>query len=159
MYYFNKFTLQILDQYRTHLELIDSVPIGFTGVASQRVAPVYTNEVDADSLYFGANVDFNNAGVLIRIQSMSPQYQWMSNNQGVPQDTPIGAVAGISAQVMPVLPLVMPFFLKANGKLQMTFTNSAAAPTTGGIITWRVLKLVDPINGGWDYGKLFAQAA
>lgn len=154
MYYFNKYVLRILDRYRTHLELIDSIPIGFTGVANQRVPPIFTNEVDNDTLYFAANVDFNNPGVLIRIQSISPQYQWMANNQATTQDTPIGAVAGLTTQVNQVLPLIAPFFLKSNGKIQMMFTNSAAAPTTGGIITWRALKLVDPIDGGWDYGML-----
>ena len=34
MYYFNPFTIQILNKYRNWLELPDSVPIGFTGVAS-----------------------------------------------------------------------------------------------------------------------------
>lgn len=157
MYYFSKYVQQILDCYRTHLELIDSVPIGFTGTASERPAPVYTSEVSADVLLFGANVDFTNANVLIRIQSRSPQYQWMTNNNQTPQDTPIGAVAGVSAQVLPVLPLIMPFFIQANGQLQMNFTNSSASATTNGIITWRGLKLVDPINGGWNYGKLLAQ--
>jgi hypothetical protein len=33
----------------------------------------------------------------------------------------------------------------------MQFTNAAAAPATGGIITWRALRLREPINGGWDY--------
>lgn len=154
MYYFTKYTERILDQYRTHLELIDSVPIGFTGVASQRPAPVYTSEVDADTLWFAANVDFTNTGVLIRIQSISPQYQWMANNNSTPQDTPINAVAGLSSQVMPVLPLISPFFLKRNGRLQMQFTNAASSPVTGGIITWRVLKLVDPIESGWQYGQV-----
>lgn len=154
MYFFNEFTLNILRKYRTHLELIDSVPIGFTGVASQQVAPVFTSLVSADTLFFAANVDFTPADVLIRIQSRSPQYNWMANNNAIPQFTPIGAVAGISTQVMPVLPLVQPFFLKANGQLQMNFINSAAAAVTGGVITWRLLKLVDPIDGGWNYGQI-----
>jgi hypothetical protein len=155
MYYFSKYVYQILDCYRTHLELIDSQLIGFTATVSERPAPIYTNEVDADSLFFACNVNFNNANVLIRIQSVSPQYQWMANNNSTPLDTPIGAVAGISSQAMPVLPLIQPFFLKKNGRLQMQFTNSAASPSAStSIITWRLLKLVDPIDGGWDYGKI-----
>lgn len=157
MYFFNKFTLQILDRYRTHIELIDSVPIGFTATASERPAPCYTSQIDADALFFAANVDFSNANVLVRIQSVSPQYQWMANNNAVPQDTPIGAVAGVLTQVMPVLPLVQPFFVKAQGRLQMQFTNSASSATNNGIITWRMLKLVDPIDGrGWNYGQMAA---
>lgn len=154
MYSFNKYVERILDKYRTHLELVDTVPIGFDGVASRKPAPVFTNQVSADILLFGPYVDFTATDVLVRIQSRSPQYQWMANNNNSPQDTPIGAIAGISTQVMPVLPLIAPFFLKANGQLQMQFTNSATSPVTGGSITWRGLKLVEPIDGGWDYGML-----
>ena len=153
MYFFNEYTLKILSKYENHLELIDSIPIGFTGVASQVVAPVYSNEVDADSLIFAFGVDFDNSGVLVRIRSISPQYEWMANNQATPQLTPIGAIAGNSAQVMPVLPLVMPFFLKANGRLEFRFVNAAASSVTGGVITIRRLKLTLPIDGGWNYGQ------
>lgn len=151
MYYFNEFTNRILRCYGNWLELPDSVPIGYTGVASERPAPVNSNEVDTDSLIFGFNVNFvAPAGCLIRIRSISPQYEWMANTQAVPQDTPLQAIAGVSTQVMPVLPLVMPFFLKANGKLEMRFTNDGTSPVTDGIITLRRLKLVLPINGGWN---------
>lgn len=154
MYTFNKYVERILDRYRTHLELVDTVPIGFDGVASRKPAPVFTSQVSADVLLFAAFVDFTAADVLIRIQSRSPQYQWMANNDQNPQATPIGAIAGISTQVLPVLPLIQPFFLMSNGQLQMQFTNSATAPVTGGSITWRGLKLVDPIDGGWKYGMI-----
>ena len=153
MYFFNDFTLKILSKYENHLELIDSVPIGFTGVASEVPAPVYSSEVDADSLIFAFGVNFTATGVLVRIRSISPQYEWMANNQNAQQDTPIGAIAGITSQVMPVLPLVMPFFLKANGKLEMRFTNDPSSPVTGGVITIRRLKLTLPIDGGWNYGQ------
>jgi len=149
MFYYNPFTIKILSQYENWLELVDSVPIGFTGVANERPAAVYSNEVDADSLIFGFNVDFTTTGVLCWFRSISPQYEWMANNQQTPQFTPVGAVAGTISQVMPVQPLVMPFFLKANGKLEMRFVNSAT-PVTGGVITLRRLKLVLPINGGWN---------
>jgi len=156
MYYFNKYTLAILDRYLVHTELIDSLPIAFTGTASEKPAPVFTTEVNADTLIWAGNVNFSNANALVRIKSISPQYEWMSNNDPIPQDTPLGAVFGVSTQALPVLPLVMPFFLKANGRLQMQFTNSAAAATTGGVVTWRLLKLTMPIKDslgvGWDYG-------
>jgi len=155
MFYFTKYVYQILDRYRNHLELVDSIPIGFTGTVSERLAPVVTNEIDADALYFAAHVNFTNANAMVRIVSISPQYQWMANNDATPQDTPISAIAGISTQAMPLLPLIQPFFIKKQGRLQMSFTNSATSPTTGGIWTWRMLKLVDPINGGWDYSKGF----
>jgi Na+/H+ antiporter NhaD/arsenite permease-like protein len=144
-----------LRKYRNWLELPDSVPIGFTGVASEIPAPVVSNEVDTDSLIFGFSINITTTqanDALIRIKSISPQYNWMANVQATQQDTPIGAICGLSSQVMPVLPLVMPFFLQANGKLEMRFTNSAASPITGGIITLRRLKLVLPIDGGFNPG-------
>lgn len=153
MYFFNKKTEEILAQYEDWLEQIDTVAIGFTGVASERPAPVYTSEYSADTLWFGFSVNFDETGVLIRVSSRSPQYQLMGNNNSTPQDTPIGAFAGNTSQVMPVLPLVQPFFLQSQGTLQYQFTNSASAPVTGGIITARLLKLIGPKNGvGWNYG-------
>ena len=149
MFYFNPFTVNILSKYQNWLELPDSVPIGFTGVASERPAAVYSNEVDADTLIFGFSVDFT-AAAQVWIRSISPQYEWMANTQSVPQYTPIGAIAGVTTQVMPVLPLIMPFFLKPNGKLEMRFINAASGPVTGGVITLRRLKLVLPISGGWN---------
>lgn len=154
MYVFNKWVAEILDQYRTHLEWVDSVPINFTGTASERPAPCFTNTVDADLLFFGAAVNFTNGNCLVRIKSQSPQYEWMANNTATPQDTPVGAIFGLSTQNMPILPFISPFFLKANGRLQLQFTNAAASAVTGGIVTLRGLKLVDPINGGWNYGTL-----
>jgi hypothetical protein len=154
MYYISKYTQQILDRYENHLSLYDPVPIGFTGTASETLSPVFTHEVSADILIFGFNVDFTNANVAVDIQSRSPQYKWNVNNNANPQYVPIGAIAGVSAQVLPVLPLVQPFFIKANGVLQFTFKNSAAAATTGGTITAIGLKLVGPIDDGWNYGQL-----
>ncbi len=156
MFFFTKYIYQILDLYRTHVELIDTVPIGFTGVASERPAPVFTNEVSEDTLYFAAAVSFSNAAALVRIKSISPQYEWMADDAATPQDTPINAIAGVFSQAMPILPLIQPFFLKAQGRLQMQFTNSPAAPTTGGLWTWRALRLTNPIRGtGWDYSVGF----
>jgi hypothetical protein len=152
MYYFTKYIYHILDFYGTHLELIDTIPIGFTGVASERPAPVFTNEISEDALYFAATVNFSNAAALVRIRSISPQYEWMADDAATPQDTPINAIAGVFSQSLPVLPLIQPFFLKKQGHLQMQFTNSPAAPTTGGLWTWRALRLTNPRNGtGWDY--------
>lgn len=155
MYNFSKYTYQILDRYRTHLVLFDSFAIGFTGTASERLAPVYSDTVDADTLYFAAHVNFTNANALVRIQSQSPQYIWMANQSAVPQDTPISAVAGISTQALPMLPLIVPFFVASQGRLQHIFTNSATSATTGGIWTWAMVKLVDPIDGGWAYSLGF----
>lgn len=152
MFFFTKYVYQILDFYRNHLELVDTIPIGFTGGASERTPPVFTNEVSEDVLYFAAGVNFSNANVLVRIKSISPQYDWMADDSATPQDTPVNALAGVFSQALPVLPLVSPFFVKKQGKLQMQFTNSAAGPVTGGLWTWRALRLTNPINGtGWDY--------
>jgi hypothetical protein len=153
MYRFNKYTKHILSFYREHLEFIDQLQTGFTGVASERPAPVLTNEVSVDTLYFGAFVNFTNLAALVRISALSPQYQWMSNHDPVPQDTPIHAVAASGIQFAIIQPLMTAFFVKAQGRLLHQFTNSAADETTGGIWTWRALKLIDPINGGWNYDR------
>src|SRR5215475_3121674 len=124
MYFFTKYVYQILDRYQTHLELIDTIPIGFTGVANERPAPAFTNEISEDVLYFAAQVNFSNAAVLVRIKSLNPQYEWMADDLANPQDTPVNAVAGVFSQALPILPLIAPFFVKAQGRLQMQFTNS-----------------------------------
>ncbi len=155
MYNFSKYSYQILDRYKSHLVLFDSFAIGFTGTANERLAPIYTDALDSDLLFFAAHVNFANANALVRIQTQSPQYNWMANQTGTPQDTPISAVAGISTQALPMLPLIVPFFVAAQGRLQHIFTNSAASPTTGGIWTWAIVRLTDPIEGGWDYSVGF----
>ena len=157
MYYYNKYTLGILDRYTTHTELIDSQPVAFTATADEKAPLVFTTEVNADTLYFAAAINIENPDVLVRIKSVSPQYEWMSNNNASPQDTPIGALFGTSNQVLPVLPLVMPFFVLANGRLQMQFTNSSSDPSGACVVTWRLLKLVGPKqnpdgSSGWNYG-------
>jgi hypothetical protein len=151
MYFFTSFVYNILNRYRNHLILFDSIPVGFTGVASERPAPAFTNEISDDALFFAAGVNFTNANALVRVQSLSPQYDWMADNRAAPQDTPITCLAGIPTGVTPMLPLVQPYFLKRQGRLRQQFTNSATAPTTGGLWTWAILKLIDPIDGGWDY--------
>jgi hypothetical protein len=145
------FTKNILRRYATHLEWIDTIDLNFTGVASERPVAVFTHETSEDLLLYGATVDFNNAGVLVRLRSINPLYQWMANTDPTPQDTPVNAVAGIFSQSLPILPLVRPFFIKKQGRLEMQFTNAAADPITGGLWTWRGLRLTNPINGGWDY--------
>jgi hypothetical protein len=152
MFEYSKFTQQILDHYRTHMELIDTVDINFTGVVNERPPAVLTSDVSEDIILFGATVDFSNAGALVSIESISPNYRWMAASDIALQDTPINAVAGIFSQASPILQLVQPFFLKKNGRLRMQFTNSAAAATTGGLWTWRGLRLTNPYNGdGWNY--------
>lgn len=156
MYRYSKYTRHILSFYREHLEFIDSLQTGFTGTASERPSPVLTNEVSVDTLYYGAFVNFSNAAALVRIIALSPQYQWMANHFPAPQDTPIHAVAGVFNQFAMIIPLMAPFFVKAQGRLAHQFTNSALEPTTGGIWVWRALKLIDPIDGGWGYDKGFS---
>lgn len=134
------------------MELVDTKDINFAGVANERPPAVSTSEVPEDILLFGATVDFSNAGVLVSIESISPAYKWMTTPDQAIQDTPINAIAGIFSQASPILQLVQPFFLKKNGRLSMQFQNSAVGPTTGGLITWRGLRLTNPHNGtGWSY--------
>jgi hypothetical protein len=156
MYFFTKYTYAILDKYRNFEPLEQTTAIGFTGVAGERPPPVTTPDISEDSLLFGAQVNFNNPGVFVRIKSLSPQYEWMGDNQPTPINTPITAIAGTFDQALPVLPLIQPAFLSAQGKLQMSFTNAAANPITGGFITWRGLRLVGPIDGGWNFTTGFS---
>jgi hypothetical protein len=153
MWFFTKYIYRILDFYQTHLVFFDTIPIGFTGVASERPAPSFTNEVSEDVLYFGGELSFNNANVLVRIRSISPQYEWMVNDDPTPQDTPANAVFGVFSQSLPIIPWISPFFVEKQGRLQFQWTNSAAAATTGGFVTLHGLRLTNPINGGWNYGK------
>src|SRR5262245_57592012 len=146
MYFFTNFVNYILGFYRTHLELIDTVPIGFAGVAGERPPPVFTNDISEDSLYFAAAVNFSNAEVLVRIRSITPQYEWMADSSPTPQDTPVNAIAGVFSQALPVLPLITPFFVKKQGRLQHQFTNATSGPITGGLWTWRVLRLSNPYD-------------
>jgi hypothetical protein len=155
MYYLSDYNRFILSKYRTHLELIDTVPIGFAGVANERPAPVFTNETSEDALYVAAGVTFNAPGVLVRIRSISPQYEWMADDSVTPQDTPVNAIAGASTQVMPLIPLVVGFFIQKQGRLQMQLTNDAAGSITGGLWTWRAIRLTNPIDGGWNYNLGF----
>lgn len=152
MFWQSKFTEQILDHYATHMELVDTININFAGVASERPPATLTSDVSEDILLFGATVNFSNAGVLVRITADTPKYEWMADALALPQDTPINAIAGIFSQAQPILMLAQPFFLKKHGRLRMQFTNSAAGPTTGGLITWRGLRLTNPHSGdGWNY--------
>jgi hypothetical protein len=153
MYFFTEYTKKILNLYRNHLIFFDTIPIGFTGVANERPAPSANNEVSEDVLYFGGELSFSNAGVLVRIRSISPQYEWMVNDDATPQDTPANAVFGVFSQALPIIPWVSPFFVKKQGRLQLQWTNSAAGPTTGGFVTLHGLRLTNPVNStGWDYG-------
>lgn len=154
MWFYNQFIYKILSYYKTHLLFFDTFAIGFTSpaVASERPAAVLSNDISEDVLYWGGQINFSVADVLVRINSVSPQYDWMTNTNVTPQDTPVNAVFGIFSQALPVLPWVLPFFLKRQGRLRMQFTNSATAPTTGGLVTLHGLRLSNPIVGdGWDY--------
>ena len=156
MWFFTKYTLRILDFYQTHLIFYDTIPIGFTGTVNEKPAPSFTNEVSEDVLYFGGELSFSNSGVLVRVSSISPQYQWMVNDDPIPQDTPANAVFGVFSQSLPIIPWVSPYFMKKQGRLQLQWTNSAAAATTGGFVTLHGLRLTNPIKNplgglGWDY--------
>ena len=152
MWFFTNFIYKILNYYQTHLIFFDTIPIGFTGTNSERPAPVFTNEQSEDCLYFGGELSFSNANVLVRIRSVSPQYEWMVNDDPTPQDTPANAVFGVFSQALPIIPWVVPFFVKKQGRLQLQWTNSSSGATTGGFVTLQGIRLVNPVDGkGWDY--------
>lgn len=135
--YFADYIKGILARYSKFQPLQLSTPIGFDGsTASQRLT-VFTPQIDSDALLFGANVDFSNALVTLRITDVASGYVWNPVNF-----TPIVAIAGIQTQVTPILALICPFFLSRQSKLQMDFVNSATSLTTNGNITWVGLKLL-----------------
>lgn len=135
--YFTDYVKGILSRYSKFLPLDLTTPIGFDGsTASQRLT-VFTPQIDADALLFGANVDFSNALVTLKITDTATGYVWNPTNA-----SPIVALAGIQTQVMPILPLVCPYFLSRQAKLQLDFVNSATSLTTNGNITWAGLKLL-----------------
>lgn len=135
--YFQKFVEGIIGQYARYLPLKLTTAIGFDGATASQRLTVFTPQIDADALLFGANVDFSNANVTVKITDTASGYVW---NPVSP--SPIVAVAGVTTQVSPILGLVCPFFLSRQSKLQMDFTNSAAALTTDGNITWDGIKLL-----------------
>lgn len=157
MYYITKYVEQILDSYLNFTVMFDTIPIGFVGSPGEKPAPAKSHVISQDALYFAPQVDFQNPKVRVRIQSISPQYNWMANNDPVPVDTPISCVAGFYNQVMPYIPLISPFFVKRQGQFTMQFTNDITTPVVGGEITWALLRLTNPINGGWDYEIGFNQ--
>lgn len=143
--YFQDYVNKILGQYTRWHPLELSSAIGFNGsTASERIT-IYTPQCDADALIFGANVDFSNANVQLKITDSQTGYVWnilQGNGAATIDGTPIAALAGIQTQVQPILPLICPYFLSRQSKLQMDFRNSATSLTTGGNITWVGLKLL-----------------
>lgn len=143
--YFQDYVNKILAQYARWQPLLLSTAIGFDGsTASQRLT-VYTPQNDADSLLFGANVDFSNSQVQVKVTDVQSGYVWnllQATSPATIDGAPIAAIAGVQTQVMPILPLVCPYFLSRQSKLQMDFKNSASSLTAGGTITWVGLKLL-----------------
>jgi len=143
MWIINPITLARLQDFDARLELWDTVPIGFTGVASQEISSVFSNEVDEYTMLFGLGVDFDPGNAKMWVRSISPQYEWNANTRnGTPNFMPISAVAGIEGQVLPVMPLIMPFELYPNGKIEFRFINASSSPITGGNLQLRRIKLV-----------------
>lgn len=134
---FEDYVKSIIARYAKYLPLDLSIPIGFDGATASQQKTVFTPQIDADALLFGANVDFNNPLVTLRVTDTASGYVWNPVNY-----TPIAAIAGIQSQVTPILPLICPFFLSRQSKLQLDFINSAGSLTTNGTITWVGIKLL-----------------
>ena len=145
--YFQGYVDAVLKNYIRYEPIYLTVPVGFDGATANQKLSVFTPPVDSDCLLFGANVDFNGtniAGVLLKITDTQSGYVWnqlQSNAGATVAGTPITAIAGITTQNTPVLPLVCPFFLSRQSKLQHDFTNAGSGLTTGGNITWNGIKL------------------
>ena len=142
--FFQRYIDEVLKNYARWQPILVSVAIGFDGATANQRLTVFTPQIDADALLFGANVDFSNANVTLKITDTQTGYVWnalQSNAGSTIEGTPITAIAGIQTQVQPVLPLICPFFLSRQSKLQFDFKNSATSLTTGGNITWTGIKL------------------
>jgi hypothetical protein len=134
---FSDYIKGILAKYGNYKELDLTTPIGFPGLVAGERRTVFTPPIESDALLFGANVDFDNAEVTVKITDASSGYVWNPQNF-----TPISAIAGIQTQVTPVLPLVCPFFLSRQSKLEFEFVNGTTTQVTGGNITYRGVKLL-----------------
>jgi len=144
--YFADYVKGILSKYSQFLPLELTTLIGFDGAtASQRVT-CFTPVVDSDAILFGAHTNFSNSAVTVRITDSGSGFSWniLQSTPGTTlAGTPITAIAGVQTEVMPVLPLIVPYFLNRQSRLQMDFTNSAAAlAASTSSITWRALKLI-----------------
>jgi len=142
--FYYEYVQGILKKYAQFKPLWETSAIGFAGVASELATP-QTPPVDADCLIFGFNVDFSNSGVLVTIKDTSSGYEFMVlQSVGSTQalGTPIVAVAGITTQVTPVLPLICPFWMGRQSRLQYTFRNATSGQITGGNITAVGIKLL-----------------
>ena len=142
---FSEYVRTILAKYKTNQPLYLSSLIGFDGTtASQRVT-CFTPSIDADSLIFSANVNFNNPQVQVKITDTASGYSWnvvQAATGSTVNGSSITALAGSGSQVMPLLPLTCPFFLSKQSKLQMDFVNSATSLTASdATLTWVGIKL------------------
>lgn len=139
----NAITLARLQEFTDQLERWDSVSIGFTGVASQEVSPVFSNETDEYTMLFGLGVDFTPGDSKIWVRSISPQYEWNANTKnGTPNFMPVSAVCGVQGSIVPIMPLIMPFEIAPNGKIEFRFINASSGAITGGNLQLRLIKLV-----------------
>lgn len=137
--YFQDYVKTILAKYKTWVPLYLTTLIGFDGVTASERVTCYTPQVDADALIMGLHYSPSTqvAGVSVKITDSGSGYAWnvlQSVTGSTSPGTPITALAGIATEVMPVLPLVCPYFLGRQSKLQMDFTNGATpAPATASI--------------------------
>jgi hypothetical protein len=141
--FFYEYIQNIIKKYSQFKPLWETTAIGFAGTNSEN-AIVQTPPVDADTLIFGFNVDFSNTGVLLSIKDTSSGYVFnVLQSTGTTQliGTPIVAIAGVTTQVTPVLPLICPFWMSRQSRLEYTFRNSTSGATTGGNITAVGIKL------------------
>lgn len=142
--YFEEHIRSILGKYKSWQPLYLTILIGFDGAtASQRVT-CFTPQVDSDALIFGAHTNFSNSQVAVKITDTGTGYAWnvlQAATGATTTGTPVTALAGASTQVMPLLPLVCPYFLSRQGKLQMDFVNATTPVASTSSITWTGLKL------------------
>lgn len=144
--YFDDYVNSILKKYKQYQPVYLTSPIGFDGAtASQRVT-CFSAQIDNDALLFGAHLNFSQL-VNVKITDTATGYSWnvLQNVTGnTAPGTPAQAIGGVQSEVTPVLPLICPFFLSRNSKLQMDFVNSAASlAASTASITWVGVRLLN----------------
>ena len=137
---FHDYVAGILSKYLAYKELVLPVSIGWDGATASERKTRFTPPVDQDALIFAGGSDFSNAFATVKITDTASGYVWTLGENN--QNAPVNSIFGVSTQVMPLLPLVCPFFLARQSKLQMEFVNSATSLTTNGVVTWRGIKLL-----------------
>lgn len=125
---------QVVSQYTKAVPFYLPVNLDLTGTASEIKKNKQSAPIPNDLLLLGAMASFDNDNVLVQVEDNG--YTWSDDV------VPVHAIAGASGNVQPIVPLPIEYLLGSNQRLKLQAQNSAASPTTGGVITWIGLRLI-----------------